>query len=640
MIPELGLFFLTAAAAAALVTAVFCFYGVAKGNVFARDFWRAGLTSAVISFFAASICLTVSFLTDDFSVAYVAQNSNSALAPVYKFAAFWGSHEGSFLLWIDMIAAAAATALFCAPKDALLKAATAAVSSAVLAAFSLFSLFTSNPFARLLPLVPKEGRDLNPILQDVGMIVHPPLLFAGYAGLTIVFAVVAALLMTGSADAARRRFLRGLVFVTWAFLTAGNALGSWWAYTELGWGGWWFWDPVENASLMPWLVGTALVHSLAVTEQRASFKAWTLLLAICTFSLCLLGTFLVRSGVLVSVHAFASDPSRGMFILAFMVLVIGGSLLLFAIRGHRVRSRVNNALWSRESLLLGNNVMLVTAMLVVLLGTLLPLVHKQLGMGSISIGEPFFNTMFSWLMAPFALLLGIGPLVRWGRDRPRKLQRLLIIALGSTLALSLLLPWLFESKVVAMTVVGLAMACWVFVLAMAEVALRISRGAKMTLSYWGMVAGHVGVAVTVVGIAFSQNYSVERNVRMKAGDSIEIHNYRFIFREVKEVTGPNYRGGVAMIGVTRNGKAEAVLHAEKRFYNSTRSVMTEAAVDGGFTRDLYAALGEELDNGAWAVRLYYKPFIRWIWAGGLLMALGGLLCLCDPRYRQPVPEAA
>ena len=500
----------------------------------------------------------------------------------------------------------------------------------------MFILFTSNPFARTLPNFPIEGRDLNPLLQDPGLIFHPPLLYMGYVGFSVAFAFAIAALMSGRLDSTFARFSRPWTLAAWVFLTLGIVLGSAWAYYELGWGGWWFWDPVENASFMPWLVGTALMHSLAVTEQRGSFKAWTLLLSICAFSLCLLGTFLVRSGVLVSVHAFASDPSRGMFILAFMVLVIGGSLLLFATRGHKVRSRVNNALWSRESLLLGNNVLLIAAMLVVLLGTLLPLVHKQLGLGSISIGEPFFNTMFTWLMAPFALLLGIGPLVRWGRDRPRKLQRLLVIALVSTLVLSLLLPWLFENKIVAMTVVGLAMACWVFVLAMAELALRISRGAKMTLSYWGMVAGHVGLAVTIVGIAFSQNYSVERDVRMKAGDSVDIHEYRFTFREVKDITGPNYRGGVAIISVTRDGKAEATLHAEKRFYNSTSSMMTEAAIDGGITRDLYAALGEELDNGAWAVRLYYKPFIRWIWAGGILMALGGLLCLFDPRYRKRV----
>lgn len=354
---------------------------------------------------------------------------------------------------------------------------------------------------------------------------------------------------------------------------------------------------------------------------------------ICAFSLCLLGTFLVRSGVLVSVHAFTSDPARGMFILAFMVLVIGGSLLLFAMRGYKVRSRVNNALWSRESLLLGNNVLLMAAMLTVLLGTLLPLVHKQLGLGSISIGEPFFNTMFSWMMAPFALLMGIGPLVRWGRDRPRKLRGLLVIACASTLALSLLLPWWLGDKIVAMTVVGLAMACWVFVLAGVEIALRVSRGARMTLSYWGMVAGHLGLAVTLVGIAFSQNYSVERDVRMRVGDSVDVHEYRFSFREVKEAIGPNYRSAVAVIGVMRRGEPQAILNAEKRFYHSSSAMMTEAAVDGGFTRDLYAALGEELGNGAWAVRLYYKPFVRWIWAGGVLMALGGLLCLCDPRYR-------
>ncbi len=407
---------------------------------------------------------------------------------------------------------------------------------------------------------------------------------------------------------------------------------------ELGWGGWWFWDPVENASFMPWLVGTALMHSLAVTEQRASFKAWTLLLAISAFSLRLLGTFLVRSGVLVSVHAFASDPARGMFILAFMVLVIGGSLLLFAARGHKVRSRVqNNALWSRESLLLANNVLLVAAMLVVLLGTLLPLVHKQLGLGSTLPGEPFFNTMFTWLMVPFALLLGVGPLVRWGRDRPRKIRNLLIIAFISTLVLSLLLPWLFESKVVAMTVLGSAMACWIAVLVLAgRCWLRISRGTKNHLQLLGDGGGSPGLAVTIVGIAFSQNYSVERDVRMKSGDSVDIHEYRFTFRDVKEVTGPNWRGGVATIGVTRDGKPETVLYAEKRYYNTAGSMMTEAAIDGGITRDPYAALGEELENGAWAVRLYYKPFVRWIWAGGLMMALGGLLCLFDPRYRKRV----
>lgn len=580
--------------------------------------------------------LTYCFLISDFSVIYVAQHSYSLLSWELKLAAVWGGHEGSLLLWVLLLSAwSALFAWHYRQQTDPLFPLTLAVLSLMLAALLLFVVLWSDPFVRIFPPA-IEGRDLNPMLQHPGLIFHPPLLYLGYGGLMVAASVALASLLRSEFDGACARICWRWALPGWSALTAGIILGSWWAYCELGWGGWWFWDPVENASFMPWLVGTALMHSLAVTEQRASFKAWTLLLAISAFSLCLLGTFLVRSGVLVSVHAFASDPARGMFILAFMVLVIGGSLLLFAARGHKVRSRVNNALWSRESLLLANNVLLVAAMLVVLLGTLLPLVHKQLGLGSISIGEPFFNTMFTWLMVPFALLLGVGPLVRWGRDRPRKIRNLLIIAFISTLVLSLLLPWLFESKVVAMTVLGLAMACWIAVLAIAEAALRISRGTKTTFSYWGMVAAHLGLAVTIVGIAFSQNYSVERDVRMKSGDSVDIHEYRFTFRDVKEVTGPNWRGGVATIGVTRDGKPETVLYAEKRYYNTAGSMMTEAAIDGGITRDLYAALGEELENGAWAVRLYYKPFVRWIWAGGLMMALGGLLCLFDPRYRKRV----
>ena len=391
---------------------------------------------------------------------------------------------------------------------------------------------------------------------------------------------------------------------------------------------------------MPWLAGTALIHSLAVTEKRGTFKAWTVLLAITAFSLCLLGTFLVRSGVLVSVHSFASDPARGMFILAYLVIVIGGSLLLYAIKGNSVRAPSRHELHSRETYLLSNNVLLVAAMLVVLLGTLLPLIHKQLGMGSISIGEPFFNTMFTWLMAPLALLLGIGPLVRWRRDEPSKLWRRLGVALLVTLVLSILLPWLLQDKIVGMTVVGMLMAVWVIVLTLMELHERAThrhsfwRGlTKLSRSHWGMVLGHLGVAVTVIGIAFSQNYSVERDVRMKAGDTVDIHDYHFIFRDVRDITGPNYTGGEANIDVTQNGKKITTLHAEKRFYSVARSMMTEAAIDGNLARDLYAALGEEMDDGSWAVRLYYKPFVRWIWLGGLFMAAGGVMCILDPRYR-------
>ena len=543
MMPEIGNGLLCMALGIALLLSIYPLWGVVRGD---RRMMASSRFFAWLLFFlvmGAFMVLINAFVVNDFTLSYVTRNSHTQLPVWYRVAATWGAHEGSLLLWMLLMSGwTFAVALLSQRMPLDIVARVLAIMGMISVGFLLFILFTSNPFTRTLPEFPIEGRDLNPLLQGPGLIFHPPLLYMGYVGFSVVFAFAIAALLSGRLDSTFVRFSRPWTLAAWAFLTLGIVLGSVWAYYELGWGGWWFWDPVENASLMPWLVGTALVHSLAVTEQRASFKAWTLLLAICAFSLCLLGTFLVRSGVLVSVHAFTSDPSRGMFILAFMVLVIGGSLLLFAIRGHRVRSRVNNALWSRESLLLGNNVLLIAAMLVVLLGTLLPLGHKQLGMGSISIGMPFFNTMFSWLMAPFALLLGIGPLVRWGRDRPRKLQRLLIIALGSTLALSLLLPWLFESKIVAMTVVGLAMACWVLVLAMSEVALRISRGAKMTLSYWGMVAGHVGVAVTVVGIAFSQNYSVERDVRMKAGDSIEIHNYRFIFRaELSRRRGYDWR---------------------------------------------------------------------------------------------------
>ena len=642
MIAELGNYALALSLAVSFFLAIFPLWGAEKDHPQLMSLARPMTYGLFFSLTIAFAALFYLFAVNDFSVQYVVNNSNNSLPIYYRLSAVWGSHEGSLLLWIWLLTLwGAAVALFSKhlPQEAVAR--VLGIMGIISIGFLLFVLFTSNPFTRTFPDFPVDGRELNPMLQDVGLIFHPPLLYMGYVGFSVAFAFAIASLMTGKLDSAWARWSRPWTMAAWVFLTLGIVLGSWWAYYELGWGGWWFWDPVENASFMPWLVGTALMHSLSVTEQRASFKAWTLLLSICAFSLCLLGTFLVRSGVLVSVHAFASDPSRGMFILAFMVLVIGGSLLLFAVRGHKVRSRVNNALWSRESLLLGNNVLLIAAMLVVLLGTLLPLVHKQLGLGSISIGEPFFNTMFTWLMAPFALLLGIGPLVRWGRDRPRKLKTLLLVAFVTTLVMSLLLPWLFEDRIAAMTVVGLAMACWIFVLAVSEAFLRVSRGTKLTPSYWGMVSGHVGLAITIVGIAFSQNYSVERDVRMKAGDSVSIHNYQFTFREVKDITGPNYRGGVAIIGVTRDGKPEATLHAEKRFYNSTSSMMTEAAIDGGFTRDLYAALGEELDNGAWAVRLYYKPFIRWIWAGGLLMALGGLFCLFDPRYRQRTrPRAA
>ncbi|AXH64540.1 MULTISPECIES: heme lyase CcmF/NrfE family subunit [Providencia] len=635
MIPEIGSVLLCLALGLAVLLSFYPLWGVARNDARLMASSRPLAWLLFLCVTGAFLVLVNAFVVNDFSVTYVANNSNTQLPIWYRVAATWGAHEGSLLLWVLLMSGWTFAVAICSYRMPLdIVARVLAVMGMVSVGFLLFIIFTSNPFSRTLPAFPIEGRDLNPLLQDPGLIFHPPLLYMGYVGFSVAFAFAIAALLSGRLDSSFTRFARPWTMAAWFFLTLGIMLGSAWAYYELGWGGWWFWDPVENASFMPWLVGTALIHSLSVTEQRATFKAWSLLLSIFAFSLCLLGTFLVRSGVLVSVHAFASDPSRGLFILAFMVLVIGGSLLVFALRGHKVRSRVNNALWSRESMLLGNNVILTAAMLVVLLGTLLPLVHKQIGLGTISIGEPFFNTMFIALMVPFALLLGIGPLVRWGRDRPAAIKKLLIIATVLTVILSFALPLLMEDRVEALTVVGLMMACWIAILAFAEMRVRISKKIKLTPSYWGMVLAHLGLAVTIVGIAFSQNYSIERDVKMKPGDSISIRAYTFVFNGVKEADGPNYQGVIGSISVKEKDKVIGVLMPEKRFYSVSRAVMTEAAIDGGFTRDLYAALGEEIAKDTWTMRLYYKPFVRWIWSGGVLMAIGALFCLFDPRYRR------
>lgn len=641
MMPEVGSFLLCLALALSLLLSVYPLWGAARQDQRLMGLARP-LTYGLFACIAGAFLILVhAFVVNDFSVAYVATNSNTLLPVYYRIAATWGAHEGSLLLWVLLLSGwtlAVALLSRAMPQDAIAR--VLAVMGMINLGFLLFITLTSNPFTRTLPDFPIEGSDLNPMLQDIGLIFHPPLLYMGYVGFSVAFAFAIASLMAGRLDTAWARWSRPWTTAAWVFLTIGIVLGSAWAYYELGWGGWWFWDPVENASFMPWLAGTALIHSLAVTEKRGTFKAWTVLLAITAFSLSLLGTFLVRSGVLVSVHSFASDPARGMFILAFLIIVIGGSLLLYAIKGGKVRSRVQNEAWSRESFLLGNNVLLIAAMLVVLLGTLLPLVHKQLGLGTISIGEPFFNTLFTWLMAPMALLMGIGPLVRWRRDEPQKLWKRLGLALVVTLALSVVLPWLMQDRIEAMTVVGLLMAVWVILLTLMELHERAThrhrflRGLRhLSRSHWGMVLGHLGVAVTVIGIAFSQNYSVERDVRMKEGDSVDVAGYHFTLRGVVNLVGPNYSGSSGVIDVTRNGQHEATLSAEKRFYSAARTMMTEAAIDGGFSRDLYAALGEELEGKSWAVRLYYKPFVRWIWFGGVFMALGGVLCLLDPRYR-------
>ena len=641
MIAELGNYALALSLAIAVLLAIFPLWGAEKGNVqfmaLARPMTYGLFLILSVSFGA----LFYVFAINDFSVQYVVNNSNTTLPIYYRLSAVWGSHEGSLLLWIWLLSLwSAAVALFSKrlPQEAVAR--VLGIMGIISIGFLLFVLFTSNPFTRTFPDFPVDGKELNPLLQDIGLIFHPPLLYMGYVGFSVAFAFSIASLMTGKLDTAWARWSRPWTMAAWVFLTLGIVLGSWWAYYELGWGGWWFWDPVENASFMPWLAGTALLHSLAVTEKRGSFKAWTVLLAILAFSLCLLGTFLVRSGILVSVHAFASDPTRGLYVLAYLIVVIGGSLTLYAYKGSQIRSRDNAERYSRESLLLLNNILLMTALCVVLLGTLLPLVHKQLGLGSISIGAPFFDQMFLIIMTPFALLLGIGPLVKWRRDQFSAIRTPVIASVIIMLIAGVVLPYLLQDKLTVSAVLGTMMTVIIVLLSLYEMHQRATyrdtfwRGiTKLSRSHWGMILAHLGVAMTVWGIAFSQNYSIERDVRMNVGDTVQIAGYDFTFKGISDANGPNYVGGKAQIDISRDGKHETTLYAEKRLYTVSKMPMTEAAIDWGFSRDLYAALGEKLDNNAWALRLYYKPFIRWIWLGGLFMALGGVLCMFDRRYR-------
>ncbi|HGO5855119.1 TPA: heme lyase CcmF/NrfE family subunit [Mannheimia haemolytica] len=641
MIAELGNYALALALAISILLAVLPLWGAEKQNstliALARPMTWAMFLALSISFGS----LFYLFAVNDFTVQYVVNNSNSGLPLQYRLSAVWGAHEGSLLLWVWLLSlwsVGVATFTRKMPEDAVAR--VLGLMGVIGIGFLVFVIFTSNPFDRTFPNFPVDGKELNPMLQDVGLIFHPPLLYMGYVGFSVAFAFAIASLMTGRLDTAWARWSRPWTMAAWVFLTLGIVLGSWWAYYELGWGGWWFWDPVENASLMPWLAGTALIHSLAVTEKRGTFKAWTVLLAILAFSLCLVGTFLVRSGILVSVHAFASDPTRGLYILAYLVLVVGGSLLLYAFKGSEIKSLDNYERYSRESLLLINNILLMAFLSVVFLGTLLPLIHKQIGLGTISIGAPFFDQMFLILMVPFSFVLGIGPLVKWRRDQVSVIRKPVIIVAILMALLGFGLPYLFRNTISVSAMLGTMMSVFIVLLSLYELHQRathrhsfLSGIFKLSRSHWGMVLAHLGVAMTVFGIAFSQNFSIERDVRMNVGDKAEILDYQFEFKGIKITDGANYQGGTAELEITRNGKYEATLNAEKRFYTVSRMGMTEAAIDWGFSRDLYAALGEKLEDNSWAVRLYYKPFIRWIWIGGLFMALGGLLCMLDKRYR-------
>ena len=647
MIPEFGHFLLWLALGLSLILGVVPLAGAQLQRPGWMALARPGAVWVLLLVAVSYLALTIAFMRNDFSVLYVAQNSNTALPMAYKIAAVWGGHEGSLLLWILMLVGwMAAVAGFSRHLPLPVLARIVSVMALVSVGFMLFTLLTSNPFDRLFPAAP-DGRDLNPLLQDPGMIFHPPLLYMGYVGFSVAFAFAVAALIGGNLDAQWARWTRPWTTVAWMFLTVGIALGSWWAYYELGWGGWWFWDPVENASFMPWLVGTALIHPLAVTEKRGSFKSWTVLLAIMAFSLSLLGTFLVRSGVLSSVHAFATDPTRGLFILGFLVVVVGVSLALYAWRAPTVGLGARFSVLSRETLLLGNNVLLLVACAAVLLGTLYPLVLDALGKGKISVGPPYFDAVFAPLMAPVVFLMGVGPMARWKQtELPDLAIRLRWAALVAVLATGLS-AWIAE-RISFMSVLGLLLGWWIVASVLTDLWERVSpkgqglglmlrRTSQLTRATMGMMVAHLGVAVFIFGVTIVKTHEVERDVKMKPGDYTTIGNMRFTLREFKDVQGPNYqavRGLVDVTDISRGDRLVARMEPEKRVYRVQTMPMTEAAIRTGLLRDLYVSLGEPVEGGAWIVRLYVKPFVDWIWGGCVLMALGGLLAATDRRYRQ------
>jgi cytochrome c-type biogenesis protein CcmF len=638
MIAELGHLALILALPVALVQGILPLAGAQRGNAG----WMGLARPAALAQFAlvgfAFGCLMLAFLANDFSVLYVAQHSNSSLPSAYRAAAVWGGHEGSLLLWLLMLSGwTLAVSLLSRRLPADVAARVIGVLGLVAAGFLLFILLTSDPFARLLPAAP-DGRDLNPLLQDPGLIFHPPMLYMGYVGFSVAFAFAIAALLSNQVDTAWARWSRPWTLAAWIFLTLGIALGSWWAYYELGWGGWWFWDPVENASFMPWLVGTALIHSLAVTEKRGAFRNWTLLLAIAAFSLSLLGTFLVRSGVLSSVHAFATDPRRGIFILLFLLVVVGGSLTLFAWRAPKAPPGGTFALLSRETLLLLNNVLLVTAMGSVLLGTLYPLVIDALGLGKLSVGPPYFNTVFVPVMVPLLFLIAVGPLARWKQlDVPEMASRLRLAAVLAVAA-ALGLPWLFGEWTPGVAL-GLLLAVWIAASTVFQVRERLRAG-RAPLSFWGMHAAHLGIAVFVVGVTLVKGHEVEKDVRMEPGDTVTLAGHTLRLIGVSDQPGPNYVARRAEMELSKDGRVLRTMHPEKRAYLSSEMPMTESAIDSGLTRDLYVSLGEPLDGAAWSVRVYYKPFVAWIWGGALLMALGGAMAIGDRRHRARRREAS
>ena len=640
MLPELGQAVLILALLVAALQAVLPLAGAQRGIASWMSVARPAAFMQLALVASAFAILTHAFVVQDFSLQYVATNSNSLLPMVYRYTAVWGAHEGSLLLWALILAVwTAAVAAFSKSLPQPVIARVLGVMGAIAFGFIAFLIFTSNPFDRLLPAA-VEGRDLNPLLQDPGMIVHPPMLYLGYVGFCVPFAFAIAALLDGRIDARWLRWTRPWTNVAWGFLTIGIALGSWWAYYELGWGGWWFWDPVENASFMPWLAGTALLHSQAVTEKRGSFRGWTLLLAIAAFSLSLLGTFLVRSGVVESVHAFASDPARGMFILAFLVVTIGGALVLYAWRASLFASKAGFKPISRESFLLMNNVLLVAAMGVILLGTLYPIFLDAFDLRGVSVGPPYFSAMFLVPTLPLVLLLAMGMHASWKHATFERTKTLLAVLLVVAIALGIGIPALAYGWHSILSAVGVVVALWIALSSLIEPVERLRKGHSLSAGVLGMCVAHFGLAMFILGATTVESFKQEKDLSLRPGQSTEVAGFTFAMNSLRDVAGPNYQAVESEVTISRNGREITKLYPQKRVYRVQKNAMTEAGIDGGWNRDLFVAMGEPLGDGAWSLRLQYKPMVRFIWLGALVMAIGGFLAVCDRRYRQRVTADA
>ncbi|MFZ3076351.1 MAG: heme lyase CcmF/NrfE family subunit [Psychrobacter glacincola] len=642
LITELGYFAVLAAFMLAILQVVLPTIGVMRDHVA----WQRLAPSLAWAQFAAMItsfgALMAGFYFNDFSLVYVSQHSNTLLPWYYKLSATWGGHEGSLLLWMTIMATwCALVSYFSRGLPLSMRARVLVILAGVQMMMLAMLIFTSSPFDRTLPNLPVDGADLNPVLQDFGLIIHPPMLYMGYVGMVVPFAFCMAALWEGRLDAVWTRWSRPWALAAWGFLTIGIALGSWWAYYELGWGGWWFWDPVENASLLPWLAGLALLHSLAVTEKRGVFKAWTIMLAIFAFALSLLGTFLVRSGVITSVHSFAADPTRGLVILAILGIIVGGGLLMFAVRGWRLTIESQYQLISRESFLVINNVIILIATLVVLLGTLYPIIADAFNLGQVSVGSPYFNALFVPLTWLLMIAMGMGSNIRWKQDSRPLLGIGMVIAVSS-LVLAAVIAYFVSPSAMLNIGVTLAVSFWVLFWMVVDFkdktknAPSLFKGlAKLRLSYWGQQTAHIGVIIAVIGVAFTSTLSIERDVALRIGETVNVQGYDFELTDLRETRGSNFDATQAEVTVTKKGKEVTILHPEKRTYIISTMPTTEAAIDANLMRDLYVALGEPIAEGSnqWAVRIYVKPLIRWIWLGAIIMALGGLLSMLDRRYR-------